>query len=80
VVRRDVDQHRPAGTGREREALRPETVVAERAPALGLATVDVGERGRVHDQLWRDRHERLHHRVVVADVELGKRERREVVM
>ena len=63
-------RHRAARARGEGEALRPEAVVAEGAPALRLAPVDVGVRGRVHDQLGRERRRAsLHHGVVVADVE-----------
>ena len=80
VVGRDVHQHRVAGPRGERERLRSLRVIAECPRRIGLTGVDAGERGAVHDQVGPNRGDRAHHRVVVADVEVGMRQRNHVMV
>jgi hypothetical protein len=75
-----VQQRRPAHPRGERERLRALRVVAERPRLVGLVRIDLRERGAVDDQVCAERRHAAEYRVVVADVEVGVRQRDHVVV
>src|SRR6185436_19159954 len=71
---------RPAHPRGERERLRALRVVAERPRLVGFIRIDLRERGAVDDEVCTERRHAAEHRVMIADVEVGVRQRGHVVM
>jgi hypothetical protein len=80
VVGRDVEQHGAARPRPQRQALRRERVVPVGALRLDLARVDPSEGREVEHDVGSERDDGPHHRVVIADVELGVVEGDDIVV
>ena len=75
-----MQQDGAAGASGERHVLRPEGVVPRGERRIRLARVHLGVCGEVHDRVGTERRDRLEDCGVIADIELGVRERMDLMM